>query len=147
GRLIKEVPTEAYVDEVMFLNQKVREVVTEILAKAEHEPIIIVQGDHGFLPWDRSFPEQVRLRSTFAILNAYHLPDGGRDRLYASISPVNTFRIILNHYFGANYPLRPDQSYYSTVKYPYRLTDVTDKIKRPRVNEEGIPRAGTRERS
>ncbi len=144
GRLIKKDPAEAYVDEVMFLNQKVREVVTEILAKADHDPIIIVQGDHGFIPWDRSVPERVRLQSVFSILNAYHLPDGGRDRWYASISPVNTFRIILNHYFGANYPLRPDESYYSTVKHPYRLTGVTEKIKGPKDDEDGIRRAGMR---
>ena len=50
----------------------------------------------------------------------------------------------LNHYFGANYPLRPDESYHSTVKHPYRLTHVTDTIKRSKADEEGIRRVAPR---
>ena len=45
------------------------------------------------------------------ILNAYLLPDGGAEALYASISPVNSFRVILNAYFGHSLPLLPDKSY------------------------------------
>ena len=42
------------------------------------------------------------------ILNAYHLPDGA-DSLYESISPVNSFRVVLNALFGTRprYPRRP----------------------------------------
>ncbi|MFQ5852425.1 MAG: hypothetical protein ACE5JU_17820 [Candidatus Binatia bacterium] len=129
GSVIREDTSEAYVDEVLFLNNKVRDVVTEILSKADREPIIILQGDHGFVPPDRSFPQRVSLQSQFSILNAYYLPDGGQDRLYESISPVNSFRIILNHYFGTNYELLPDENYYSTVRHPYRLTNVTHEVK------------------
>jgi hypothetical protein len=47
-----------------------------------------------------------------ANLNAYYLPKGYKD-LYDSITPVNSFRIILNEYFGASYPLLPDITYES----------------------------------
>ena len=33
--------------------------------------------------------------------------------LYPSISPVNTFRVVLNSYFGENLPLLEDKSYYA----------------------------------
>ena len=37
----------------------------------------------------------------------------GSAKLYPAISPVNSFRLIFNEYFGANYPLLPDQTYIS----------------------------------
>jgi hypothetical protein len=43
------------------------------------------------------------------IMNAYYLPDGGSELLYDSISPVNSFRVILNRYFGMNMDLLDDR--------------------------------------
>ena len=81
-----------------------------------------------------SFPSSMRITYRMVV---------GTDG-YASISSVTTFRIILNHYFGAKYPLRPDESYYSTVKHPYRLTGVTEKLKGSKDDEDSIRRAVTR---
>ena len=53
------------------------------------------------------------------ILNAYYLPDGGNKALYPTITPVNTFRVIFNTYFGGNYELLPDVSRYSQNKVLY----------------------------
>jgi len=33
---------------------------------------------------------------------------------YPTITPVNTFRVVLDEYFGGKYSLVPDVSYYST---------------------------------
>ena len=44
-------------------------------------------------------------------MNAYHLPDGGNALLYPSITPINTFRVIFNHYLGADFELLEDSSY------------------------------------
>jgi len=70
-------------------------------------------------------------RNRTRILNAYLLPGNGASRLYDSISPVNTFRVILNHYFGTAYPLLADRTFYSspTDNYHYKLQDVTDIVK------------------
>jgi len=46
------------------------------------------------------------------IFNAYYLPGGGKELLYGTITPVNTFRLILDHYFGTNLGLLDDSSYY-----------------------------------
>jgi len=68
-------------------------------------------------------------RIDFGILNAYHLPGDGNSQLYDSISPVNTFRVIFNQYFGADLKLLEDRSYYSPPNQPLELTDKTEEIK------------------
>jgi len=39
--------------------------------------------------------------------------DGAYDELYPSISPVNTFRIILNQFFNEDFDLLPDLTYFT----------------------------------
>ena len=60
------------------------------------------------------------------IFNAYYLPVDGNKLLYKSITPVNSFRLIFSHYFGADYPLLEDESYFSTEEEPYTFINVTD---------------------
>jgi hypothetical protein len=111
-----------YPNSIQYLNNHIVEIVKQIKASSKTDPIIIIQGDHG---WDPRYRSQ--------ILNAYYLPDGGSADIYPTITPVNTFRIIFNRYFGANYPLLPDQSYFSMgsdfpiygiQSRPYQLTPV-----------------------
>ena len=45
-------------------------------------------------------------------MNVYFLPTINNDLLYNSITPVNTFRIIFNHYFNAGYNLLKDNVYF-----------------------------------
>jgi hypothetical protein len=61
------------------------------------------------------------------ILNAYYLPGDGKNMLYPGISPVNTFRVVLNSYLGGSLELLPDQSYYSTYKAPYNYQEIIDR--------------------
>ena len=61
-----------------------------------------------------------------SILNAYYFPGGRYEGLYQEISPVNSFRVVLNTFFGAKLPLLPDRSFFSTWTDPYRFIDVTD---------------------
>jgi hypothetical protein len=42
---------------------------------------------------------------------AYYLPGSGKSKLYPSMTPVNSFRLIFDEYFGANYPLLQDKTY------------------------------------
>jgi hypothetical protein len=59
-------------------------------------------------------------------LNAYYFPDQDYSQLYPSISPINSFRVVLDKYFGGNYELLPDRHYYSPWGYPFDFTEVTD---------------------
>ena len=49
---------------------------------------------------------------------------------YDTITPVNTFRVILNHYFDQRLELLPDESYYSFWDLPYEFVRVTAAVKR-----------------
>jgi hypothetical protein len=94
---------DAYHDQILYANKALPEVLRTILAKSDPSPIIVLQSDHGFFDG----PGRVR------ILNAYYFPDGGDNELYATVTPVNTFRIIFNTYFGGQYDLLPDISKYT----------------------------------
>ena len=65
-----------------------------------------------------------------SIFNAYYLPGGGNEKLYPEISPVNTFRIVFNHYFDTNFEILKDESYYSLIKRPYQIENVTHRALR-----------------
>lgn len=92
---------EGYIGNLEFINRKVKTLIDEILSKSGTPPIIILQGDHG--TWH--FKER-----EYDILNAYHLPGKGNELLYETISPVNSFRVIFNLYFGTDYELLEDRS-------------------------------------
>ena len=97
---------EAYIHTIIYTNKRLLEIVDTILAESEIPPIIIIQGDHGS---EETRDEYERIN----ILNAYYFPGHASDSLYPTITPVNTFRIILNEYFNQELELLPDVSYFS----------------------------------
>ncbi|MFH0853395.1 MAG: hypothetical protein V1853_03235 [bacterium] len=115
-----------YRNQLTFLNTKIEEMIEDLLARYESPPIIVLQADHGpgsGLDWEN--PEQTDMHERFSILNAYFLPEPGRTTLYPKISPVNTFRIIVNILFKQELPLLEDKSYFSSWSKPYQFIDVT----------------------
>lgn len=112
---------EHYRAQLSYVSKRLHAAVAEILRRSATPPIIVVQGDHGPNSMNGPLDEQER----FPILNAYHLPDGGAEHLYASITPVNTFRVILDRYFGAHDDLLPDRSYRASYRDPFRFREVT----------------------
>ena len=128
----KEEYQKGYTDQVTFLNQKLIEIISDILARSANPPIIILQGDHG----PGAFYNMLELDNScvyerFSILNAYYFPNGDYQLLYPSVTPVNSFRVVLNRYFGAQLDLLEDRSYYASWSSPYLFTDVTDQIDLP----------------
>jgi hypothetical protein len=115
-----------YVNQVRFVNKKVIETVDVILKESRIPPIIIVQGDHGpNLALERSAKERAGMR----ILNMYLLPGRASAGIYQTITPVNTFRLLFNEYFGAKYPLLPDRCYFSLFERPTDFSDVTGLVR------------------
>ncbi len=118
--------TKAYLEQLMFVNKKIQELIELILKKSEIAPIIIVQSDHGpQIKADGKFSKNDLVMARMANLNALYLPDGGDKMLYPTLTPVNSFRIILNYFFGEKLTLLPDKSYFSSDKAPYDFYEFT----------------------
>ena len=117
GEYTLEDERERYLEQLLFVNKKVKALVDEILLKSDVAPIIILQSDtgpgslgQGVVP-DAKLTK-IQLDKRVNILNAYYLPENGSRLLYESITPVNSFRIIFNLYFDTDYDLLEDRSYF-----------------------------------
>jgi hypothetical protein len=118
---------EGYRQQVAFTNKKVEETIAKIISDSPEPPIIILQADHGPASMlNCESADDTNVKERMSILNAYYLPGAGNKELYDEISPVNTFRTIFNLYFGTNFELLKDQSYFSTWAKPYRFIEVTN---------------------
>lgn len=135
----KRSERDNYVSGVIACNEMVIDLVKQLKSTSEVPPIIILQGDEGPYPEryraaDRSFrweqATDAEIRQKFGILNAYYLPGVDSSLLYPSITPVNSFRLVFDLYFGTNMGLLPDRCYaYVDYSHPYELLDITDKVK------------------
>lgn len=131
GRLSLEGYRRCYRDQIVFLNSRMKKVVDDILKNSEHPPIIMILADHGprsGLVWEN--PNKTDVHECMSILNAYYLPNNGDELLYPEISLVNSFRVILNHYFGEQFDLLPDRCYFSTASHLYKFYDVTERVRK-----------------
>jgi hypothetical protein len=118
-----------YSDQSVYVATKLQEVVDALLSDPEYEPIILIQADTGtgivFGEGDNIDVYEER----FGIWNAIHLPRGGNEALYDGMTPVNSFRVILNYYFGTDLEMKPDISYYENPTYgKFNFRDVTDQL-------------------
>ena len=126
-----------YVNEIVYLNKQVLQLVDTLLAISTTKPIIILQGDHGppinYHARDkniRNMPDKNDILERTSIFNAYYYPNGGDSLLYKSITPVNSFRVLCDYYFGTSFGLINDRSYYSLGEFPdiYNWIEVTDSL-------------------
>ena len=108
-----------YRAQTLYLDKLVLQAVEEILRRSSEPPIILIQGDHG--PY--GFSPNIR-HPRFPILNAYYPPNGGERELYPSITPVNSLRVILNHYFDLQLRILTDKSYRTSWIKPNVYTAV-----------------------
>ncbi|HUF00228.1 MAG TPA: hypothetical protein VMN99_13300 [Anaerolineales bacterium] len=110
-----------YRDQAIYISSRMTEIVPTIIANSTTPPIIVIQGDHG--PTVASSP-----RARMSILNAYFLP-GVNTSIYPTITPVNTFRIIFNAYFGQNIESLDDLSLYSDYTDPFNFRVIQNSCK------------------
>ena len=109
---------DSYNAQVSYLNQRMLQSLTTIIAESERPVVIILQGDHG---GPGTQPTYDRMK----ILNAYYLPEG-LDRLYPSISPVNSFRAVFDTYLGTEFGRIEDLSYYSDSDNFFDVTLISE---------------------
>jgi hypothetical protein len=118
-----------YIDQLSFVNRKIMSALDDLLAQSTYPTIVILQADHGpgsLIDWHDA--DNTYHKEKHAILNSYLLPDNSVD-LYHEITPVNTFRLIFNRYFGTDLELLEDRSFFSTREHPYEFIDVTEDVR------------------
>lgn len=103
-----------YRNQLDYIDTALIPILQQIIADSDTPPIILVQGDHGVDP-KRSYN-----------LNAYYFPGEAREDLYSTLSPVNSFRLVFNDYFGGNYDLLPDVNYASSDKLPFDFEQIVN---------------------
>jgi hypothetical protein len=133
---------ENFLRQAEYTVRRLKEVVTTLLSGPEaSRPIVILQTDEGPNPptwkqdgarFDWTKASQQELEIKYPILNAFYLPGLADPGVYPRMTTVNTFRLVLSKYFGADLPLLPDRLFiYRDKAHPYELTDVTDRLRPP----------------
>lgn len=98
-------PFETYTQQILYANRVIKELVNHIQLTNKKKTVIIIQGDHGY----RDLPISMQTYY-FPIFNAVYFPDKNYNQFYNEMSPVNTFRILFNHYFYQKYEILKDSS-------------------------------------
>ena len=121
-----------YRDQAIYISMLTERAIESILAGSETRPVIILQSDHGpGVGGEWRTPEGATVPERTAILNAYLLPEACRNDLYSTITPVNSFRVLMNCAFGQDFEMLDDQVYFSywPRRSPYEFIDVTDMVR------------------
>jgi hypothetical protein len=127
---------ENYTNQVLAANAMIERIVDAILRNSPSPPVIIVQGDEGPYPpgtgreeFDWRTATHAQLLQKTGILNAYYLPGVDTRVLYPTISPVNSFRVVFNAYFGAGLPLLPDRTWrHVSDLRPFAFDEITNQL-------------------
>ena len=98
----EEIPS-AYLSQLQYTDLRIMNSIDQLL-EIEPKPIIIIQSDHGF-----RFPigvNDTNLYHGYSNFAAYYFPDKElNENEFSKMTPVNTFRILFNTYFGTNYDI------------------------------------------
>ncbi|MGA9533530.1 MAG: sulfatase-like hydrolase/transferase [Anaerolineales bacterium] len=114
-----------YREAVLFLNRRLVPVLRSLIDDSRLPPVIVLQGDHGpgaRLDWDQ--PTERAISERMGILNAYYFPDDLRGSVPDTITPVNSFRLVLGRIFDVEVEALPDRSYYSSPNDPFDIVPV-----------------------
>ena len=125
---------ERFADQALWTSRKLQDVLGQLLEATGRKAVIILQTDEG--PEPVAYPGVSRdepnirnkLLDKYRILNAYYLPGVSHAKLYPSITPVNSFRLVFDLYFHAGFGLLPDQIW-GRVEDPTRFVNITDLVK------------------
>ena len=125
---------EGYLNQLKFTNKKIQHFITKVIDESEIPPIIIIQGDHGLKSEmeDLQNPTDEELKERFSILNAYYIPTK-IELLEQNITPVNSFRIIINELFNEQLEMLPNTNYWTVPDPPY-IKEVTQILQENKTN-------------
>jgi hypothetical protein len=116
---------DSYRKQIHFVTARITSLIETILEKSPQAPVIILQGDHG--PASALDPESLANTDTWerlSILNALLIPGYEGSGFHERMTPVNTFRLVLNHCLQARHDFLDDVSFFSTWNRPLELKRV-----------------------
>ena len=116
----KEQYQAGYRNQLEYVNNQLLPILQQMIENSNPKPIIILQGDTG--PGLASHPGRM------SNLSAFYFP-GYAQSLSETFTPVNDFRLVFDHYFGAALDLLPDHSYFSLYTSPFELELVPNTCK------------------
>jgi len=132
--LASRTEKESYLEQLEYANARMTKIIDRWLNGPGPPPVVILQSDEGPIlqeyprkdPYETfATPEEITIRKR--ILNAYYLPGSGKPIPYDTISPVNSFRLIFNRYFGAALQMLPDETYiYHDERTPYDFRRIAE---------------------
>ena len=136
---LDQTSRQIYVDQIVYLNREVTRTIDVIRSKSKVPPIIIVQSDHG--PGYNSLkdgldPLEDYVQERVPILNAYLVPESMRSELYPTITPVNTFRLLLSKCFGFDYAPLPDRNFLVHQAIWPKILEISEQV------HDGTPEPG-----
>lgn len=127
-----------YRRQVTYLNERLTGMIDALLSRPEdQQPIIVIQADEGPDPrerqivgksfdWLQASDEQLQMK--YPVLSAMYLPGVDVD-VPEEFTDVNTWRFILDTYFGTDLGLLDNRSYLIPDEYHlYTYRDITDRL-------------------
>ncbi len=96
-----------YLGQYRYISRRILETVDMIMEKSRRPPVILLQSDHGYRG-SRRRGNRIPRAEMVSVLNALYLPEAPPGTVDPSLSPRNNFRLVFNLYFGADYPLLPN---------------------------------------
>jgi hypothetical protein len=115
--------TDAYIEQLRFLNARLLAAFRSILGSSAASPIIVLFSDHG--PLAASPDPEAAKRAQLDNLVAARLPGAPADLLPQAVRLVNLFPLILNRYFRAGFTVRESSRFFSSFERPYDWELVT----------------------
>jgi hypothetical protein len=121
-----------YLDQLKFISKQTIPMLKKIMENSKKSPIIILQSDHGPASifgkredWTSNYSKEA-VRERGSVLYAIFLPDGDYKDFPETMTPVNTYRILFNKYFGEENERLPDRTYYTSYDEIYGFYEVTE---------------------
>ena len=92
-----------YLEQVKYCNKLIRQISDCLLSDPTRKKIIIIQGDHGY-----RYYSNAPISRQYGALNAIYFYNNDYSGITKNMSLVNTYRIVLNKFFGAQLPILKD---------------------------------------
>lgn len=123
----KNASPGSYLSQLEFLNRRFIEMVDKILESSRHQPVIIFQADHGSRHDDLQSDDE-RPMAYFDVYAAYLVPDQYSLDVPRPHTNINTFPLILNEVFDADFEFLDNHLIHLQAKFGFFSTqeDVTE---------------------